>query len=113
MLCQGERERRADPRKHRRKRTNMGRLLARCLRASLTIFCLAGAAAFAAPTITIISPVAGSTVGSPLEVTATATSSTSAIKLLQVYVDGAKKYESKAAQLSTGISLGSGSHKLT
>lgn len=90
----------------------MGSMTARWVRAFLTIMCLAGAAAFAAPAITIASPGAGATVGSPVQVTASATSS-SAIRLMQVYVDGAKKYEVKAAQLSTTVSLAGGSHRLT
>lgn len=91
----------------------MGRNVARLLRALITSLCVTGAAAWAAPVITIASPAAGATVGSPVQVTASATSTTSAIKLLQVYVDGSKKYEVKAAQLSTSVSLASGGHKLT
>ena len=87
--------------------------LARWLRVSLTICGLGGAAAFATPAITITQPAPGATVGSPVQVTASATSAGSAITLLQVYVDGAKKYEVKAAQLSTTVSLASGAHKLT
>lgn len=91
----------------------MGRKLARSLRVSLTICGLTGAAALAAPVVKITSPASGATVGSPVQVTASATSSVSAIRLMQVYVDGSKKYEVKAAQISTTVSLANGGHKLT
>jgi len=79
-----------------------------------TLVAMAGlaAAAWAAPVVTIVSPTAGATVGAPVQVAASATSS-SGVPLMQVYVDGTKKYEIKAAALSTSLSLAAGAHKLT
>jgi len=69
-------------------------------------------AAFAVPTVSISSPTAGTTIGSPIQVTASASSSRT-VTLMQVYVDGSKKYEVKGKSLSTTLSLASGGHKLT
>lgn len=68
--------------------------------------------ASAVPTVTISSPTAGATLGSPIQVTASASSSLT-VTLMQVYVDGAKKYEVKGKSLSTTLSLATGGHKLT
>ena len=75
---------------------------------SLALFGVASAA----PVVTITAPAGGSTTGSPVQVTARATSSR-AITLMQVYVDGAKKYEVTGSSVTTNISLTAGSHKLT
>lgn len=72
---------------------------------------LCGVAA-AIPTVTITAPTAGVTLGSPVQITATATSSR-AITLMQVYVDGSKKYEVRASSINTNLTLASGSHRLT
>jgi hypothetical protein len=77
----------------------------------MAMFALA-ALASATPVITITSPAASATVSSPAQVTASATSS-GAVSLMQVYVDGVKKYEVKAAKISTTLSLASGAHRLT
>jgi len=74
-------------------------------------FALLGVAS-AVPVVTITAPTSGAAAGSPVQVTASATSSR-AITLIQVYVDGSKKYEVKSASVSTSLSLASGSHKLT
>jgi hypothetical protein len=68
--------------------------------------------ASAVPTVTITAPAGGTTTGSPVQITANATS-TRAITLMQVYVDGAKKYEVRAANLNTTLTLATGSHHLT
>ena len=73
---------------------------------------LLGGVASAVPTVTISSPTAGTTIGSPIQVTASASSSLT-VTLMQVYVDGAKKYEVKGKSLSTTLSLATGGHKLT
>lgn len=70
------------------------------------------AAAFAAPVVTITAPAASATVGTTVQVTANATG-TAAVTLMQVYVDGSKKYEVRAASVSTSLSMASGSHKVT
>lgn len=89
----------------------MGPRLARILQIISTALLLA-TAAFAAPVVTITAPASSATVGAPVQITAAATDS-SPVTLMQVYVDGVKKYEVKGASVSTTFSLGSGSHKLT
>src|SRR3954470_16983684 len=87
----------------------------KCLRGTLRtlpVMIFLTAMAWAAPVITVASPVAGSTTGSPVQVTAKATSS-AGVSLMQVYVDGVKKYEVKAASVNTTVSLAAGAHKLT
>src|SRR4051812_46365870 len=87
----------------------------KCLRGTLRtlpVMIFLTAMAWATPVITLASPVDGSTTGSPVQVTASATSS-SAITLMQVYVDGVKQYEVKAASVNTALTLGAGAHKLT
>ena len=69
-------------------------------------------AAVAAPTVTIKTPTTGSNVSTSVQVSASATSS-QAITLTQVYIDGVKKYETKGASVSTTLSLSTGSHRLT
>jgi len=68
--------------------------------------------ALAVPTVTITAPATGSTTGSPVQITANATS-TSTITLMQVYVDGQKKYEVRGSSLNTSLTLATGSHRLT
>lgn len=75
------------------------------------VLALSGAA-YAVPTVSISSPGSNATVGSPVRITAKATSSRT-ITLMQVYVDGAKKYEVQGSSVDTSLSLGSGSHKVT
>jgi hypothetical protein len=65
-----------------------------------------------AQSVNITSPASGSTVASPMRVTATA-SSTSAVTLVQIYLDGIKKYEIGGAKLDTSVSAASGAHRLT
>ncbi|MBI2677463.1 MAG: Ig-like domain-containing protein [Candidatus Koribacter versatilis] len=68
--------------------------------------------AFAVPVVTITAPTGGSTAGSPVQVSASATSSRT-VTLMQIYVDGTKKYEGKGSSLSTTVSIATGSHRLT
>jgi hypothetical protein len=111
----GERERSARPARHLAEESdgNMGEhpARARVLRAFLTTLLLSSAA-LAAPVVTITAPAANTTVSAPVQITASATD-TSTVTLMQVYVDGAKKYEVKAASINIALSLSGGSHKLS
>jgi phospholipase C len=86
-----------------------------------TMILLASASNFAAAqcslnpqnqTVTICSPAPNSTVNSPVNVVAGTTDSNS-IKILQIYVDGAKVYEVASSQLNTNVTMSNGSHRLT
>jgi acid phosphatase len=63
------------------------------------------------PSVTICTPVAGQSVTSPVHIVAGTTGS-NPVKLMQVYVDGAKKYEVLASSLDTSLTMISGSHRL-
>lgn len=93
------------------RRTGARSLPTRFFQALIAAFALA-TAAWATPVITITSPAASATTGSPVQVTASGTS-TGTVSLMQVYVDGVKKYEVKAATISTSLTLAAGAHKLT
>ncbi len=60
-------------------------------------------------TVNVTSPSAGSTVGSSVHVTGNASMS-GTVTALQVYIDGAMKYQANGASVDTYISLGGGSH---
>ena len=64
------------------------------------------------PSVTICLPNSGSTVGSPVHVTAQATSSV-AVNGMQIYVDGVKQYDGKGSTLDTSVSMASGTRRLT
>jgi hypothetical protein len=65
-------------------------------------------------TIHICSPTNGSTVSSPVKISATAKPGPSAIKVMQVYIDGVKKYEKTSTNtISTTLSMGTGAHRVT
>ena len=67
-----------------------------------------------ARTIHICSPTNGSTVSSPVKISATAKPGSSAIKVMQVYVDGVKKYEKTSTNtISTSLSISAGAHRVT
>jgi len=66
----------------------------------------------AAGTVSISSPASNSTTGTSVRVTATATSASS-VTLMQIYLDGSKKYEVQAAKLDTTLSVTAGSHRVT
>ena len=64
-------------------------------------------------TVTICSPLNGSTVSSPVQVNASATDS-SAVSVMQIYLDFVKVFEtSNTKSISTPLSIASGTHRLT
>jgi post-segregation antitoxin (ccd killing protein) len=69
---------------------------------------LAGAAA--AQTVSISSPAAGATVGSPVQFTASASGGSYPMTAMRIYVDNNAMYTVNAASLNTSLSLGAGSH---
>lgn len=64
------------------------------------------------PSVTICTPTDGATVSSPVRLIAGTTSS-SAVNLIQVYLDGAKVYELAAAKLDTSLAMAGGTRRLT
>jgi len=64
------------------------------------------------PSATLCTPANGSTVTSPVKIIAGTTDSTP-VKLLQIYVDGAKKYEAALSAAYVTLSLPAGSHRIT
>lgn len=82
-------------------------------RPALMLMVLAAAAVAAqAESVTISRPGAGTTVSSPVRVTASAQGNT-AVWLMQVYVDGSKVYEVKAASLDKSLAMASGTRRIT
>ena len=67
----------------------------------------------ASPSVTICSPANGAGITSPVEINAGTTDTTNPVRLLQVYVDGAKKYEIAADNLDTFLDLSAGAHRVT
>jgi hypothetical protein len=65
-----------------------------------------------ATTVTISSPVNNTTVTSTPTVSGKASSSLS-ISLMQIYVDGIKKYEIAGSSVSKSLSVSTGSHRIT
>jgi hypothetical protein len=68
--------------------------------------------ASAPPTVTICAPAAGSTVVSPVAISAVGNSSTPITKTL-VYVDNVLQYQTSASSVNTSLSVGAGAHNLT
>ena len=64
------------------------------------------------PSVTICSPIANTSVSSPINVVAGTTSSTT-VNYMAVWLDGVKKYEVTASQLNCAVAAGSGTHRLT
>jgi photosystem II stability/assembly factor-like uncharacterized protein len=64
------------------------------------------------PSVTICTPGANAVVPSPVKIVGETTDS-HAIQIMQVYVDGIKKYQSATPTLSTSITLANGQHALT
>lgn len=64
------------------------------------------------PSVTICKPAAGATVSSPVNVVAETTDS-HAVRLMQLYVDSVKKFETATPTLNTSVALGNGSHTVT
>ena len=81
----------------------------------LKLFCTSlivfvSSAAFA--TVTVSSPTSGSTVGSPVAFTASATSS-HPVTFMRIYVDNVSVYGIAAASLKTSVSMAAGAHNVT
>jgi hypothetical protein len=66
-------------------------------------------ASLASATITISSPSAGSSVGSPVHIVASATS-TNPIGTMQIYVDNVLKYSVSGSKVDTSVAMSTGSH---
>ncbi|HET9791281.1 MAG TPA: SBBP repeat-containing protein, partial [Candidatus Angelobacter sp.] len=62
--------------------------------------------------VTICSPSSGSTVASPLRITA-GTTDVTPVRLMQIYVDGKKIYETPLSAISVNLPIGAGTHRLT
>src|SRR5207248_4757726 len=71
------------------------------------------ATAAMAQTVTINQPAAGATVGSPVQVVASAASGSYKITAMRVYVDSAAKTTVSASSISTSVGLAAGKHYLT
>src|SRR5438128_11738430 len=65
------------------------------------------------PSVTIRQPTANATVDSPVAVSAASTDTDHPVTLMQVYVDGSKKYQVSSNLLDAAIDMGSGQHRLT
>jgi PKD repeat protein len=63
------------------------------------------------PSVTICTPTNGATVGSPVRVVA-GTTSANLVQLMQVYVDGVKKYEVRAARIDTSLAIAAGTRRV-
>ena len=64
------------------------------------------------PSVTICTPAANATVGSPVHVVAGSNANPVAT-LIQIYLDGSKVYQVAGAQLDTNITTSPGTHRLT
>lgn len=62
--------------------------------------------------VTVCSPAGGSTVASPVQVTAAAKSSLGPITAMRIYVDNVSEYSVSASSIDTSLALASGSHNL-
>ena len=69
-----------------------------------------GCSAPTSPGVNICTPASGSTVNSPVQVTATATVS-GTLASTQLWIDGVKKYSTASASLDTSVSVAAGSHR--
>ena len=67
----------------------------------------------ASPSVTICTPANGATVSSPVNIVAGTTDNSSSVTYLQIYIDGAKKYQVSAKQLNTSLAMADGSHRVT
>jgi hypothetical protein len=85
-------------------------LLGKSLRTAVCVL-MSSAAAWAG-TVTISTPGDGATVSSPFRVTATATSS-STVRLMQIYIDGVKKAEVAGSKIDKSISASLGTRRVT
>jgi phospholipase C len=64
------------------------------------------------PSVTICSPLNGATVASPVHVEAQSNCQCT-VRVMQVYVDGSKKFESPGPSLTADVAMTAGSHRLT
>jgi len=71
-----------------------------------------GSASQVTRAVFITSPTNGSTVSSPVRIVASATS-TSAVTLMQIYVDGKKAYEVPGSSVDTSLTLARGKRRIT
>lgn len=64
------------------------------------------------PSVTICTPAANATVSSPVSIVAGSTDSKT-VTLMQIYLDGVKKYEVAGNKLNTSLAMTVGTHRLT
>lgn len=64
------------------------------------------------PSVTICQPADGATVSSPVRIVAGTTSS-SPVTVVQIYVDGLKKYEAPASTVDTNLTMADGAHRVS
>jgi hypothetical protein len=64
------------------------------------------------PSLTVCTPANGATVRSPVTIIA-GTNDSRKVKLLQVYVDGTKKYEAALSAIEVKLTIPSGTHRIT
>lgn len=85
------------------------------MKRSLFSFFVVGllAAAASAQSVNITSPAAGSTVGSPVQFTATANGGSYPASAMRIYVDSQSMYTTQSASLNTSLSIAAGSHHIT
>src|SRR5688572_4933313 len=81
-------------------------------RLALIPFFVVAALAAQAESVTISRPGNGASVTSPVRVTASAAGST-AVWLMQIYIDGVKQYEVKAASLDKSLAMATGTRRIT
>jgi hypothetical protein len=62
--------------------------------------------------VTVCSPVSGSSVASPVHVTAAAKSSLASITAMRIYVDNVSHYLTHTSSIDTSLTLASGSHSM-
>src|SRR6266404_4219868 len=67
----------------------------------------------ASPSVTICTPASGASLQSPVQVNAGTTDTASQVKLMQIYVDGIKKYEIASDNVNTSLDLSAGTHRVT
>jgi len=64
------------------------------------------------PSVAICAPVDGTTVHSPVTIQAT-TKDSHSVSLMQIYVDGVKKYQVAGSSLNTSLAMAIGPHRIT
>jgi hypothetical protein len=81
---------------------------------SLSLTVVSGVTVCSAATagVTVCSPAAGGTTGTPVHVTAAATSSLAPITTMRIYVDSVSKYNVDASSIDTSLVISAGTHNL-